>query len=170
MPAGWAALTCEEGNVGMLGVVGAPGHAADVVSNGLQRVQLQQARAWGQRLQPSPSLLAAPSPNQWAGLPWHLGPPAPSLCSYMSPTSHDPPHTSLWSRTAPPVPVLWSQSKAICSREYFMHSSSSLLPRLFVVCPCFLPAESSADTAVISPCPRRPWGPVRQRVPFIPHS
>lgn len=34
------ALTCEEGHVGVLGVVGTPGHAADVVPDGLQRVHL----------------------------------------------------------------------------------------------------------------------------------
>lgn len=34
-------LTCEQGHVGVLGVVGTPGHAADVVPNRLQRVHLE---------------------------------------------------------------------------------------------------------------------------------
>lgn len=37
-------LTCEQGHVGVFGVIGTPGHATDVVPNRLQCVHLSQGR------------------------------------------------------------------------------------------------------------------------------
>lgn len=42
-------LTCEEGHVGVFGVIGTPGHATDVVPNGLQRVHLSRGRRGHER-------------------------------------------------------------------------------------------------------------------------